>query len=167
MTLNIKVIDAVYGSQLAAADVTARVQSLVDLVTSPPATSVVIGADDASLGIDPSPGIHKHLTVRYSAFGLVRTAACEEGQSVTLSEAVTASSIIVLGAVYGAEQGSEDVTATVQDLVIRGITDITADDNTFGDPAVGHLKNFGMLYTTIGGGTNALACQEGQTVKIT
>jgi hypothetical protein len=172
---NIGVIDAVYGSQLAAADVSNKVQQLVIVAgnNDPNASSVDIAANNATLG-DPSPGTHKHLTIRYFVFDpitslfKVDTVACEEGQSVTLSVVAIESNVFVLGAVYGAEEGSEDVTATVQQLVNNGHKEITADDATFGDPAVGHLKNFGMSYF-VGGAfvPKALACQEGQTVKIT
>lgn len=161
----INVIDAVWGSKEGSIDVT----PIVTTLTSPPLNIFTIAANSATLG-DPSPGIHKHLTVRYMNVvgGVIHTAACEEGQVATLSQLTTISSISVIGAVYGAEQGSEDVTTTVQELVDSGVTKITADDNTFGDPAPGHLKNFGMLYLLLGvPGVKARSCQEGETVEIT
>lgn len=75
--------------------------------------------------------------------------------------------IKVIAAVYGAIQGSKDVTTDVQQIVDQNKTSFVANNDTFGDPAPGYGKHFGMLYlhqTT--GLQNTAACAEGQTVPL-
>jgi len=72
--------------------------------------------------------------------------------------------ITVIQAVYGAVQGSKDVTGIVQNLVNQGRTSFIANNSTLGpDPAPGHNKHFGMIYT-VGSSRVAFACRENQEV---
>jgi hypothetical protein len=74
------------------------------------------------------------------------------------------SKIKIIGAAYGAVEGSYDVTARVQQHVDHVADTLKADNDHFGDPANGHTKHFGCIYE-IDGKINSRACEEGQTVQ--
>jgi hypothetical protein len=75
-----------------------------------------------------------------------------------------AATITVIQAVYGAVQGSKDVTEIVQDIVNKGKNSFVANNTTLGpDPAPGHDKHFAMNYT-VGSSSFAFACKENETV---
>jgi hypothetical protein len=83
-----------------------------------------------------------------------------------MSSTENTAAITVVQAVYGAVQGSKDVTKTVQGLVDRGRTTFVANNETLGpDPAPGHDKHFAMSYT-VGSTRLAFACTEDQDVSL-
>lgn len=75
------------------------------------------------------------------------------------------SKIKVIGAAYGAREGSYDVTDRVQQIVDTQSDMIDANNNPFGDPARGHTKHFGVIYE-VDGIRNSRACEEGQSVHL-
>src|SRR5207244_1018369 len=58
----------------------------------------------------------------------------------------------ILSARYEATDGAggADVTAKIRELVAAGETEITADNGTFGDPTVNHVKQLRVIYTLDG-----------------
>ena len=55
--------------------------------------------------------------------------------------------IKVVAAVYGASQGSMDVTGVVQSLIKKGTFEFEVSNATFGsDPAPGDVKHFSVVY---------------------
>ncbi len=72
-------------------------------------------------------------------------------------------SIKIIGAAYGAKEGSFDVTGLVQQHVNNKGDELKVTNQDLGDPAPGHTKHFGVVYE-IEGNRNSLACEEGQTV---
>jgi len=76
--------------------------------------------------------------------------------------------IKVVGAVYGALEGSMDATEVVQSLIDKGYLTFTADNSMLGkDPASGYGKHFGLVYSNDANQIKTVACAEGQTVNIT
>jgi len=74
--------------------------------------------------------------------------------------------IKVIQAVYGAVQGSKEVTGLVQDLASGGKTTFKADNSTLGgDPAKGHNKHFAMNYQ-VGEDVYTFSCKEGEIVRL-
>ncbi|MTH94655.1 hypothetical protein [Roseibium sp. RKSG952] len=71
--------------------------------------------------------------------------------------------IEVEAAVYGAVQGSVDVTNKVQSIIDSGQCKFKADSEVFGDPAPGYRKHFVALYRS-GDYKKAVACKEHQEV---
>jgi hypothetical protein len=133
---------------------------------------------------DVSPGDTKHFAMLYTvdrgSGPVTYTFACEEGQMVVFPTDVShnfpdtmghypfeneENKIEVRYAVYGAVQGSKDVTAIVKSLVEKGTMSITPSNALFGDPAPGHGKHFGILYSAEGVAP-CIACKENQTVDL-
>jgi hypothetical protein len=78
----------------------------------------------------------------------------------------TTAKITVIEAVYGAVQGTKDVTGIVQKLVDQGRTSFYANNDTLGpDPAKGHDKHFAMSYL-VGASGFSFACKENQEVSL-
>jgi hypothetical protein len=74
--------------------------------------------------------------------------------------------IKVIQAVYGAVQGTKEVTEIVQKMVNGKQYSFVANNQTLGpDPAPGHDKHFAMNYT-VGTSTLAFACKENETVNL-
>lgn len=73
------------------------------------------------------------------------------------------SRIKIIGAAYGAVEGSYDVTGRVQQHVDHMGDSLKANNDNLGDPAPGHTKHFGCVYE-VDGRINSRACEEGQTV---
>lgn len=74
--------------------------------------------------------------------------------------------ITVIQAVYGAVEGTKDVTKLVQDFVDRGKTEFVAGNQTLGpDPAPDHKKHFAMSYV-IGATRFSFACKEKEKVSL-
>jgi hypothetical protein len=153
----VRVIQAVFGATGGALDATAAVQRLVDSGAS------AVTPTTQLFGNDPAPGIVKSFAVTYQVGRTRYTAACAEGDTVTLS---TAPGIVVLSAVYGAPQGSIDVTAAVQALVNAGTTTINASNTNFGDPAYGYGKQLAVTWLDATGTQQVTACAETQSVTL-
>lgn len=75
------------------------------------------------------------------------------------------SNIKIIGAAYGAVEGSFDVTSRVQEHIIEKGDTLKVNNDNLGDPAPHHTKHFGVVYQ-INGTTKSRACQEGQTVHL-
>lgn len=73
------------------------------------------------------------------------------------------SKIRIIGAAYGAVEGSYDVTDRVRQHVNFKGDSLKVSNDSFGDPAPGFGKHFGVVYE-IDGRINSRACKEGQTV---
>jgi hypothetical protein len=73
---------------------------------------------------------------------------------------------IVIAAAYGTLDQGKDVTPAVQDIVRKGIMEITVSNETLGgDPVPGIQKRFGIVYR-MGGALCARAALEGETIKL-
>jgi hypothetical protein len=153
----VQVIEAVYGASGGSLDATATVQSLVEGGT----TSIT--PSNTLFGTDPSPQVVKNFTVIYRVGQTRYTAACGEGETVTLA---TTPGIVVLGAVFGASAGAEEVSAAVQALVNAGTIAIAATDANFGDPAPGSPKHFAVTWVSAAGTVQRASCAEGETVTL-
>jgi hypothetical protein len=73
------------------------------------------------------------------------------------------SNIKIIGAAYGAVEGSYDVTDRVREHIIEKGDTLEVNNNNLGDPAPTYGKHFGVVYQ-INGETKSRACKEGQTV---
>jgi len=153
----VRVIQAVFGATGGALDATAVIQQLVDSGTTTVTPSTQL------FGTDPAPGIVKSFAVVYQVGQTRYTAACAEGDTITLN---TTPQIVIVNAVYGAPQGSEDVTAAVQALVNAGTTTITASNASFGDPAYGYGKQLAVTWLDATGAQHVAACAENQSVTL-
>ena len=74
--------------------------------------------------------------------------------------------IQVIGASYGTLTAGNDATAKCQELVNLGNDDITANNTNFGDPDVGVVKKFGIVYRLEDGTILARACSENETIDL-
>lgn len=54
--------------------------------------------------------------------------------------------ITVIRAVYGTATNGTDVTKIVQDRLDKGNDDVYINNDAFGDPGIGTLKYFGIVY---------------------
>lgn len=153
----VRVIQAVFGATAGALDATAVIQRLVDSGTT---TFTVMRQ---MFGPDPAPGDVKSFAVTYQVGQTRYTAACAERDTITLK---TTPALVILNAVYGAPQGSLDVTAVVQALVNAGTTTITANNATFTDPAYGYGKQFAVTWLDTTGAQQVAACAETQSITI-
>jgi hypothetical protein len=74
--------------------------------------------------------------------------------------------ITVIQAVYGAVEGTRDVTKLMQDFVDQGKTELVADNQTLGpDPAPQKKKQFAISYM-IGSTRFSLACKEDEKISL-
>lgn len=75
--------------------------------------------------------------------------------------------ITVIAAVYGTSSKGNDVTAIVQARLDAGNDDVLVDnDELGGDPDVGIVKQFGILYTLPDGTTCARCAVEGDKLEL-
>lgn len=73
----------------------------------------------------------------------------------------------VISAVYGAKQGSSNVTSVLQDKLDSSANGIIKINNVnFGEPASDHKKHFGAVYE-YQGKTMDRACEEGEVLDFT
>jgi hypothetical protein len=164
----ITVVQAAYGAVEGAKVVTATVQDLVDQ------GKTTFVANNETLG-DPVPGIHKHFAMNYRVGSTLFSFACKENETVRLRTQEKPGAFTVIGAAYGATDpnnptlGSRDVTAIVQQILDSGQTEFQTNNELFGDPNNGFVKNFGMTYFRTGSPIpqKAIVSDEGQTVKVT
>jgi hypothetical protein len=73
--------------------------------------------------------------------------------------------IQVINAVFGYSADSKDVTPRAQQLVDTGNASFFASIQNFGDPAVNHVKSFGITYK-VGSAVYTYACQESEEVNL-
>lgn len=66
------------------------------------------------------------------------------------SHKVTENSLVINYAKYGIGEKHYDVTNTVLGLIHNGRVKLTADNSTFGDPAVGEIKELTINYSYMG-----------------
>lgn len=151
----VEILAAVYGAEKGSQDATDAVQTLVD------GGDTSFSVTNDNMGGDPDQGTVKSLAVMYRAGVANLTAAALENDTMDLLPAYT-----ILGAVYGAEAGSEDVTSTVQELVTGGTTTITASNDNFGDPAFEHKKQFWVAYVDASGNFSTAVCAENDSVTL-
>jgi hypothetical protein len=147
----IKVVQAVYGAVQGVADVTAKVQALVNQQK----TTFVANNATLTPGKDPAQGHDKHFAMNYTVGSSSFAFACKENETVNLKTTEPRETFTVIGASYGTinpndpKNGARDVTAIVQDLLdSRSGTEIKfkPTNELFGDPFKGPRKNFGMTY---------------------
>lgn len=153
----VQVISAVYGSTGGSMDVTNAVQQQVD------AGNLTIAPSPTLFGQDPDPGVQKGFGVIYRVAQARYSAMCVDGQAVTIGATPPPT---IVAAVFGSNAGSFDVTAAVQGLVNAGVTTITANIATFGDPSVGTVKAFTVSWMHSDGSTYNAGCAENGTVTI-
>jgi hypothetical protein len=176
-TAKITVIQAVYGAEQGRAEVTKRVQALVDQGR----TSFIADNETLTPDGDPAKGHNKHFAMNYMVGSTRLAFACKEDQEVSLRTAEPRrGSITVIGAAYGAidkndpTKGARDVTAIVQELLDARPNDavikFNPNNTLFGDPIPnGPRKNFSMTYVSRKGSAlqrRSLASDEDQGVTV-
>jgi hypothetical protein len=142
-----EIIRAEYGSGNHWVDVTQRVQSLNR------GGVLNFRVDNDTLGVDPAPGVAKVLRLRVRRQdGTTQQLAFQENQYVTLrgySVGYAASSgLQILRGVYGAGDGSVDVTDRLNSQIQGGQLNMQVTNDTMGgDPAPGQNKTLTVRYT--------------------
>jgi hypothetical protein len=66
--------------------------------------------------------------------------------------------IRVIGAAYGSKEAGFDVTLAVQQRLDAGNDDVIVNNENFGDPHVGELKRFGIVYQLVETGEIRARC---------
>lgn len=154
------VLWAVFGAEQGSADVTQKVQQEMRKLEDA-GKPLILKVKHELLG-DPAKGYGKHFAIGYNYDGFNMSTACKEGQSLDLTKT---NPINIIGAAYGSKEGSYDVTSEVANLVShQGITKFKPK-SVFEDPAKGHAKHFGVIYT-LNGEKKTLACKDDQTAVL-
>lgn len=161
---------AIYGSDHNAVDVTTEVDLLVngEYVDGGRTGGLAIPRFEVTndhLGVNPDKHVWKYLTVSYNYGGYDCCMTAKEKTTIDLR--AVGLTINIIGAVFGSDKGSYDVTQKVKELLVSGVepTKITATTTVFGDPCSQGTKVFGVKYE-IGDKTYAKTCLEGGSVTL-
>ncbi|MGV7244331.1 hypothetical protein [Caballeronia sp. M23-90] len=158
---HLQVLSAFWGMS----DVTAVVQANVSR------RNLSIAASNSVFG-DGWPGINKTLNVVYQyAECKPQQAIATEGSTLTVDYDATvppyqppvdASALNVIAAAYG----RADVTSKVASLIANQSLNITANNATFSDSWINHVKSFSMVYTWGSAAVSSLVVAENQPVAV-
>ncbi len=164
MSNKVIVMWAIWGTDKYSEDVTCKVQGILDNQNkATPTRKPTLKLSRDVIG-DFDPGITKYFSICYVYNGQEVTLCGKDGETLDLS-AVSAS-INILGAAYGCSKGAYDVTRKVKELVdFSGVTKITANNATFGNPAPKVAKILGVKYE-INGTVYTKTCAEGDSVTL-
>ena len=162
------IVKAVYGdlsNPAATTNVTAKVAAMVNDDT------LEFHPNNDIFGGDPAPNTPKQLKVDYTIDGVAGTKTAYEGGRLKISANNPApakkSRLVIVKAVYGdlPDGGNDDVTLTVAEMVRANALEVTANDDNFGDPAFGKIKELRVDYT-FDGWKKSQTVEEGETLKI-
>ena len=111
---------------------------------------------------DPAPGAAKKLKVGYTLDGLYYSKTVSDGDVCDIS-----TRLFIKKAVYGDLTGNktDDVTDQVKNLVRKNTLSVTADNDTFGDPAQNRVKKLTVTYL-FDGVKKSKTVPENQTLTI-
>lgn len=153
------VIDDAVTNAGGGSDVTAAVRNAVKN------NALSISVDNDTLGGDPTPQVAKELLVTYSVNGSEKTISAKEGETLVIPAPADNANLVIVKAQYGAAVEYVDATQKVAALVKDGRLNLTADNDTFGDPAAGKSKQLKIEYRV---GTNArtVTVEENSTVVL-
>lgn len=154
---NLEIVKAVYGADNTWADVKDKVSAAVS------GENLSIKASNDIFG-DPISGTAKELKVTIKYNDKLYDVSAKEGSSLdvnsdklakmlpgsTEKKAATSSAIKIIKAEYGAESSWTNVTEKVQSAVNGGASEISANNENFGDPIEGTAKVLKVKYTING-----------------
>ena len=166
------IVKAVYGDlsdPAATTNVTAKVAAMVndDTLNFHPNNDI--------FGGDPAPNVPKQFKVNYTIDGVADSKTVTEGSRLRISSSKNpdtvpksgSSRLVIRKAVYGdlPDGGNDDVTLTVAEMVRANALEVTANNDNFGDPASGKIKELRVDYT-FDGWKKSVTVQENETLEI-
>jgi hypothetical protein len=158
---NLKINRAVYGSGYYTSDVTARLNSQMrnDQLT--------LEVNSNTMGVDPTPGQVKTLTVEYTLNGANERSIVRDGEMLRLPNgATTDGGLQVDRATYGADFRTLDVTTRLNSQIHGDQLDMQVNRNSMGgDPAPGQAKSLTVQYS-MNGRTSEVVVNEGDTLHL-
>ena len=167
-TARLVIVNAVYGN-LSDPAATTNVTKIVAAMVNDNAINSHI--DNEAFGGDPAPNTPKELKVDYTIDGVADTKTVSEGSRLRLSANPPApprkSRLVIVKAVYGdlPDGQASDVTADLTDMIENDGLEVTAGNNTFGDPAFGRPKELRVDYK-FDGRKKSITVQENGTLRI-